>query len=137
MANWNACRFKKENIFKGVITYTFPTPGLYKNQQDMCREYYGIKPLIFPQRILHLHILSTFQTPIHKRHLVCIQKCFAHTVEPVFMTTSEIGTTWELRTASYPVPRPIQYASTTKFRPPPNSGQFFSPLGVPDSQVPQ
>ncbi len=52
---------------------------------------------------------------------------FRCTVKPVFNTTSEIGTTWELRTATS-VHRPIQYIemdlrnkATSEFR-----GQFFT-----------
>ncbi len=58
------------------------------------------------------------------------------TVKPVFATTWERGTTWELRTA-IPVPRPIQYTemylrnrTTLELR-----TVFRSPLGVPNSQV--
>ncbi len=60
-----------------------------------------------------------------------------YTVKPVYKTTREIGTTWELRTAT-PVPRPIQdieinlrNKTTSEFR-----TVFDSPLGVPNSQVP-
>ena len=56
------------------------------------------------------------------------------TVKPVFKTTWEIGTTWELRTST-PVPRPIQYIEldlrnkiTSEFK-----TVFHSPLGVPNS----
>ena len=58
------------------------------------------------------------------------------TVKPVFATTWEIGTTWELRTAT-PVIRPIQYTqmdlrngTTSEL-----NTVFRSPLGVPNSQV--
>ncbi len=57
-------------------------------------------------------------------------------MKPVFKTTREIGTTWELRTATS-VPLPIQYIemdlrkkTTSEFR-----TVFPSPLGVPNSQV--
>ncbi len=60
-----------------------------------------------------------------------------YTVEPIFMTTWEIGTTWELSTAT-PVPRPTQCTemdlknkTTSELR-----TAFHSPLGVPNSQVP-
>ena len=56
-----------------------------------------------------------------------------YTVKPAFKTTWEIGTTWELRTATS-VPRPIQYTemdlenkNTSEFR-----TVFHSPLGVPN-----
>ncbi len=59
------------------------------------------------------------------------------TVKPVFKTTWEMGTTWELRTVTS-VPRTIQYMeidirnkTTSEFR-----TVFHSPLGVPNSQVP-
>ncbi len=61
---------------------------------------------------------------------------FYTTAKPVFKTTREIGTTWELRTAT-PVPRPIQdietdlrNKTTSEFR-----TVFHSPLGDPNSQV--
>ncbi len=54
-----------------------------------------------------------------------------HTVKPVFKTTWEIGTTWELRAAT-PVPRSIQYIemdlrnkTTSEF-----GTVFHSPFGV-------
>ncbi len=54
----------------------------------------------------------------------------------VFKTTWEIGTTWELRTATS-VPMPIQYIemdlgnkTTSEIR-----TAFHRPLGVPNSQV--
>ncbi len=60
-----------------------------------------------------------------------------HTVKPVFKTTWEIGTTWELRTATS-VPRSIQHIemdlgnkTTSEFR-----TVLDSPLGVPNSQAP-
>ena len=60
----------------------------------------------------------------------------AHTVKPVFKTTWEIGTTWQLRTSTG-VPSPIQYMemdlrnqTTSEFR-----IIFYSPLGVPNLQV--
>ncbi len=60
----------------------------------------------------------------------------SHTVKPVFKTTWEIGTPWELRTATS-VPRCIQYVemdlrnkTTSEIR-----TVFLSPLGVPNSQV--
>ncbi len=59
------------------------------------------------------------------------------TVKPVFKTTLEIGTAWELRTATW-VPGSIHYiemdlrnTTTSEFR-----AVFDSPLGVPNSQVP-
>ncbi len=59
---------------------------------------------------------------------------FANTVTPVFKTTWEIGTTWQLRTATS-VPRYIHYIeidlrnkTTSEFR-----TVFDSPLGVPNS----
>ncbi len=59
-----------------------------------------------------------------------------NTVTPVFKTTWEIGTTWELKTATS-VPRSIHYIemdlrnkTTSEFR-----TVFDSPLGVPKSQV--
>ncbi len=65
----------------------------------------------------------------------------SYTVKPVFKTTWEIGTTWELRTVtSYtPVPGSNQYIetdlrnkTTSEFR-----TVFHSPLGVPNnSQLP-
>ncbi len=58
-------------------------------------------------------------------------------MKSVFKTTWEIGTTWELKTATS-VPRPIHYIemdlrnkTTSEFR-----TVFDSPLGVPNSQVP-
>ncbi len=58
-------------------------------------------------------------------------------MKPVFATTWEIGTTWELRVATS-VPRSIQYTemdprnkTTSEFR-----TVFRSPLGVPNSQIP-
>ena len=58
-------------------------------------------------------------------------------MKPLFKTTWEIGTTWELRTAT-PDPRLIQYIetdirnkTTSEFR-----TVSYSPLGVPNSQVP-
>ena len=58
------------------------------------------------------------------------------TVKPVFKTTWEIGTTWELRTA-ISVPRYIHYIeidlrnkTTSEFR-----TVFDTPLGVPNYQV--
>ena len=60
-----------------------------------------------------------------------------NTVKPVFKTTWEIGTTWEIR-PSTSVPRSIHYIvmdlrnkTTSEFR-----TDFHSPLGVPISQVP-
>ncbi len=60
-----------------------------------------------------------------------------HTVKPSIKTTWEIGTPWELRTATS-VPRSIHYIAmdlrnktTSEFR-----TVFGSPLGVPNSQVP-
>ncbi len=74
----------------------------------------------------NLHTVATF---IHFQKL-------CNTVKPVFKTTWEIGTTWELRTATS-VPMPIQYReidlrnkTTSEFR-----TVFHSPLGVPNSQV--
>ncbi len=65
------------------------------------------------------------------------QTMFTYTVKPAFKTTCEIGTTWELRTAT-PFPRPIQYIeinlrnkTTSEFR-----TVCHSPLSVPNSQVP-
>ncbi len=62
---------------------------------------------------------------------------FRITVKPIFKTTWEIGTTWELRTATS-VPRSIYYIemdlrnkTISKFR-----TVFGSPLSVPNSQVP-
>ncbi len=62
---------------------------------------------------------------------------YAFTMKPAFKTTWEIGTTWELRTATS-VPRPIQYVemdlrnkTTSELR-----TVFHSPLGVPNFQVP-
>ncbi len=59
------------------------------------------------------------------------------TVKPVFKTTWEIGTPWELRTAAS-VPGSIHYIemdlgnkTTSEFR-----TVFDSPLGIPNSQVP-
>ena len=59
------------------------------------------------------------------------------TVKPVFKTTWEVGTTWELRTATL-APRPTQdieielrNTTTSEFM-----TVFHSPLGVPNSQVP-
>ncbi len=59
-----------------------------------------------------------------------------YTVKPVFKTTWDKGTTWDLRTATS-VPMPIQYIemelankTTSEFR-----TFFHSPLGVPNSQV--
>ncbi len=60
-----------------------------------------------------------------------------NTVKPAFKTTSEIGTTCELRTTTS-VPKPIQYIeidlrneTTSEIR-----TVLHSPLGVPNSQVP-
>ncbi len=51
-----------------------------------------------------------------------VQAVSAYSVKPVFKTTREIGTTWELRAATS-VPRPIQYTemdprkkTTSEFR---------------------
>ncbi len=59
------------------------------------------------------------------------------TVKPVFKTTWEIKTTWELRTATS-VPRSIHHTemglrnkTSSEFR-----TVLYSPLGVPNSQVP-
>ncbi len=58
-------------------------------------------------------------------------------LRPVFKTTGEIGTTWELRVATS-IPRPIQYTemdlgnkTTSEFR-----TVFHSPVAVHNSQVP-
>ncbi len=73
---------------------------------------------------------------LYNGHLKQMSSLDPYTVKPVFKTTSEIGTTRELRTA-IPVPRTIQYTeinlrnkTTSKFR-----TVFHSPLGVPNSQV--
>ncbi len=59
-----------------------------------------------------------------------------NTVKPVLESTGEVGTSWELKTATS-VPMPIQYIemdlrnkTTSEFR----TG-FHSALGVPISQV--
>ena len=75
---------------------------------------------------------TTYSNSLIKRAHFCIR----NTVKPVFKTTWEIGTTWDLRRTTS-VPRPIQYIemdlrnkTTSEFR-----KDFHSPLGVPNSQL--
>ncbi len=70
-----------------------------------------------------------------KSNIMIVQ--YLYTVKPVFKTTWEIGTAWELRTATV-VPGSIHYIkmdlrnkTTSEVR-----TVFDSPLGVPNSQVP-
>ena len=72
----------------------------------------------------------------HQRRPISYKRDIYITVKPVFKTSWEIGTTWELRAAIL-VPMPIQYIemdlrkkNTSEFR-----TVFHSPLGVPNSQV--
>ncbi len=81
----------------------------------------------------------TCLVPFYSRNKENLKFCHINinTVKPVFTTTCEIGTTWELRTTTS-VPQSIQYMemdltnkTTSEFR-----TVLDSPLGVPNSQVP-
>ena len=90
---------------------------------------------IAPARSFNIFTIFIRKTPLTQAYF---DRCsMSTTVKPVFKTTREIGTTWELRTATS-APRPIQYTemdlrnkATSEFR-----KVSHRPLGVPNSQVP-
>ncbi len=86
--------------------------------------------MALPPELLHDHLNGYYGK------LYTTEYAVPNTVRPVFKTTWEIGTAWELRTPTSG-PLPIQYIemdlrnkTTSEFR-----TVFHSPLGVPNSQV--
>ncbi len=69
---------------------------------------------------------TTDDAPYPIRPLFLHHVSFVCTVEPVFKTTWEIGTTWELRIATSVLGLFITLRWTWEIRPPQNSGQFLT-----------